>query len=53
MTLVCSELFRSCNYCKVPTVSNKDCAFTRRNVNFAIVTVINIDIGSNIEDEVF
>ncbi len=48
MTFICSKLCGSCNYSKVPTVSNKDCALTRRNVNFAIARVINVDIGSDI-----
>lgn len=52
MTLICSKLF-CCSYNgKIFTVSNEYCALTWSDINLTIICVINVNIGSNIEDKI-
>ena len=52
MTLVGSELLSRGNNRKVLTISNKNSALTRRYIYFSVISIINIDIGSDIKDKV-
>jgi len=52
MTFICSELFCSSYHYKIVTVSNKYCALTRCNINFTVLCVINVDIGSYVKDKI-
>jgi hypothetical protein len=52
MAFVSSELFCGCNYDKILAVSHKYRALTWGNVNFAVVGIVNVDICSDIKDEI-
>jgi len=53
VTFICSELFSCSHDGKIFTVSNKYCALTRSNVYLTIIGVIDVHVGSNIEDKEF
>jgi hypothetical protein len=51
MALVCSKLFGSSHNCHFTTISYKYSTFTWSNEYETISTVINVDIGCDIEDK--
>lgn len=53
VTFIRPELFCSRNNRQIPAVSHKYRALTWRDVNLAIVSLIDVHVGSNIKNEVF
>lgn len=49
MTLKCSELTSDGNNNHILAIPNKDSAFTWRNIHKTILSIINVEIGSNIK----
>ena len=52
MTLIGPKLFSSSNNGKILTIPDKNSALTRCNIDFAVLCIINIEVGSNIKDEI-
>jgi hypothetical protein len=49
MAFICSELFSCRNNDHIFAISYENCAFTRSYKNKAVITIINIDVCSDIK----
>ncbi len=52
MALISPKLFSSCNDGEIFTVSGEYSALTWGDINFAIIRVVNVDIGCDVKNEI-
>lgn len=52
MALVSSKLFGGRDDGQIFTVSNKNSAFTRSNINLTIVSIIDVNVGSDVKNKI-